>query len=153
MIVKQNAPQLWGVFVFYNFIDIIFNIKYADMKFIILLLLFALQGYSQKTNFYEEDTKVNLFAFIGQKISIEEFDPNLDNKKTIIEIDKNTGDTVTSVKTSYSMDRAFIAKYKVIQPVFNNLKQDTISFAVYDHYGTPEFAEFDNVIIYISAYN
>jgi len=125
------------------------------IRFIILLLL-PLAVFSQKKNrndFYAEDESVNLFAFIGEKISIEEFDPNENNKVTKIEIDTITGDTSWVVTTSYCMDRAFNAKYKVVEPFFNKLPGDTVTFTVYDHYGRPDFENYNNVILYISKYD
>src|SRR5690606_23900840 len=127
-----------------------------DMIRFIILLLLPLAVFSQKKNrndFYAEDESVNLFAFIGEKISIEEFDPNENNKVTKIEIDTITGDTSWVVTTSYCMDRAFNAKYKVVEPVFNKLPGDTVTFTVYDHYGRPDFENYNNVILYISKYD
>lgn len=121
-----------------------------NRNIIILFLLFFSFSYSQtdmKIDFYQENLNVNLFAFIGEKISIEEFDPNNTEEKKI-EIDKETGDTI--FRKSYVMDRAFKLKYKVLKNLYNDLKSDTIEFVAYDHYGKPNFAEFKNVILYIS---
>ncbi|MDX5345900.1 MAG: hypothetical protein LPJ89_07855, partial [Hymenobacteraceae bacterium] len=41
-------------------------------------------------------------------------------------------------------------KYRIIKPVFNDLKVDTIDFIAYDHYGRPGFEKSKNVILYIS---
>lgn len=120
---------------------------------LIILFLLPLAVYSQKKNrndFYAEDESVNLFAFIGEKISIEEFDPNSDNKVKHIEIDTITGDTSWVVTTTYNMDRAFNAKYRILKPIFNKLPGDTVTFTVYDHYGMPDFANYNQVILYIS---
>ena len=116
----------------------------------ILFLLFFTLLYSQKDfkiNFYKENQNVNLFAFIGEKISMEEFDPNLD-VKTIIEIDLENGDTI--YRKAKIIDRAFKLKYKVIKNLFNDLKSDTVEFVAYDHYGKPGFSNLQNVILYIS---
>ena len=97
-----------------------------------------------------KDGSVNLFAFVAQKISLDEFDPNANHKQPIsIEVDSTTGDTIVR-KKSYIMDHAFEAKYKVIQPVFNDLKTDTIVFKAYDHYGRPAFEMYSTVLLYIS---
>lgn len=93
-----------------------------------------------------KDKNVNLNAFIGQKISITEFDPNENN--TEIVIDSMTGDTIRRVK--YVMDKGFKSKYKVVKNVFNDLETDTIEFIAFDHYGRPEFEKYKNVILYIS---
>ena len=100
-----------------------------------------------KIDYYQENVNINLFAFIGEKISIEEFDPNVTKEKKI-EIDPDTGDTI--IRKYYVMDRAFKLKYKVLKNLYNDLKVDTVEFVAYDHYGKPNFAEFKNVILYIS---
>ena len=106
-------------------------------------------GFSQSNPtiyFYESNDTINLFAFIGKKISIEEFNPN--QKPTKIEFDSITGDSI--IRRSYVMDNAFHARYIILQPVFNNLKTDTIDFDVYDHYGRPAWENFESVLLYIS---
>ena len=116
---------------------------------ILLLILFSF-SYSQKAlkiDYYQENENLNLFAFIGEKISIEEFDPNVIKEKKI-EIDPENGDTI--IRKSFIMDRAFKLKYKVIRNLYNDLKVDTIEFVAYDHYGEPSFATLKNVILYIS---
>ena len=94
------------------------------------------------------DSSINLFAFVAQKISLEEFDPNY--KQPIkVEVDSTTGDTIVT-KRSFIMDNAFEVKYKIIQAVFNDLKTDTIVFKAYDHYGRPAFEMYSTVLLYIS---
>lgn len=120
------------------------------LNFLILFILNFSYSYSQKNidiDFYEENEKVNLFAFVGEIISIEEFDPNAP-KEEKIEIDSITGEKI--IRKSYVMDRAFKLKYKVIKNLYNDLKTHTIEFLAYDHYGIPNFSEFKNVILYIS---
>jgi hypothetical protein len=97
-------------------------------------------------DFYLEDKSVNLFAFIGEKISVEEYDPNSNN--TRIKINPVTKDTIKYI--SLITDNAFNVKYKIIKPVFNDLKVDTVEFIAYDHYGRPGFENYNNVILYIS---
>ena len=99
---------------------------------------------TSKSEFNNES--INLYAFIGEKISVTEFDPNENN--TRIEIDSISGDTIRRV--SYVMDSGFKSKYKVVKNVFNDLKTDTIEFVAYDHYGRPGFENYKNVILYIS---
>ena len=48
------------------------------------------------------------------------------------------------------MDNAFDAKYKIIQPVFNDLRTDTVVFKAFDHYGRPAFEKYSTVLLYIS---
>ncbi len=99
-----------------------------------------------ETNLTTKNDSINLYAFVGQKISVTEFDPNENNER--IEIDSITGDTIRRV--SFSMDLGFKAKYKVIKNVFNDLKTDTVDFVAYDHYGRPKFERYENVILYLS---
>ena len=62
------------------------------MKNLITYFLFLSLGcFAQnkvEDNFYEENTSVNLFAFVGKKISVIEFDPNAEK----VEIDSITGE-------------------------------------------------------------
>ena len=69
-----------------------------------------------------------LFVFVGHKISV---DP-LPYKQG-------------------SMDVGFKAKFLVVEKVFGNFSHDTIEFAAYDHYGTPLFANFNDVLLFVSA--
>lgn len=96
---------------------------------------------------------INLYAFVGKKISVTEFDPN-ENQKDIptgeYEIDEETGDTLKIMRERYIMDVAFKCKYKVVKKMFNYLETDTVEFIAYDHYGSPGFAERDTVILYLS---
>src|SRR5688500_17817226 len=50
-----------------------------------------------------------------------------------------------------TMDNGFKAKYLILKKVHGNFSQDTIEFVAYDHYGTPAFSKFKNVLLYISA--
>lgn len=89
---------------------------------------------------------INLYAFIGEKISVTEFNPNENNFEIVV--DSVSGDTMRLV--NYVMDRGFKAKYKVLKNVFNELKFDTIEFDAYDHYGRPQFENYENILLYIS---
>lgn len=121
--------------------------KMKKVAILILFLNFYFAGNSQnKTEFYEKNEKVNLFAFVGEKISIEEFDPNKNN--IVKEYDSVQKDTI--LRKKYLMDRAFRVKYKILKSIFNDLKTDVVEFIVYDHYGTPNFEKHKNVILYIS---
>lgn len=115
---------------------------------ITLIILFGCSTPKQLNyNFYGENKEVNLFAFVGKKISIIKVDPNLEEKGEKI-YDSLSGDTI--IKKSYIMDAGFRCKYVVIKNVFNNLKLDTIDFAAYDHYGNPGFAGYETVLLYVS---
>lgn len=96
---------------------------------------------------------INLYAFVGKKISVNEFDPNKNQEgvpSRKYETDEETRDTLKIVSKRYIMDRAFKCKYKVVKKMFNSLETDTVEFVAYDHYGTPGFAERDTVILYLS---
>ena len=69
-----------------------------------------------------------LFAFIGEKLSVEPIPLE-----------------------PHSMDNGFKAKYAILKKIYGNFSEDTIEFITYDHYGTPFFSEFKNVLLYVSA--
>lgn len=123
------------------------------MRLLLLILLISNCCVGQSQTRKEpsmSDSSVNLFAFIAKKVSIKEFDPNEKYSQPIsIEIDSASGDTIVR-RMSYIMDFAFEAKYVILQPVFNDLKVDTITFNIYDHYGRPAFEKYSNVLLYIS---
>ena len=101
---------------------------------------------SDQEDFFIKNDSINLYVFIGEKISVTAFDPNENSER--IEIDTLTGDTV--VHKIYSFDYGFNSKYKVVKSVFNELKTDTIEFVTFDHHGRPRFEKYDNVMLYIS---
>lgn len=110
---------------------------------LIINLVFS-QG-NIKPEFYTQNDTINLYVFIGEKIFVEQFDPSENN--FWIKIDPATGDTIKTKK--YFLDAAFKVRYKVLAPVFNDLKVDTIDFEAYDHYGRPAFEKEDHVILYL----
>jgi len=121
------------------------------MKYIyplLLLIIISCKSTNLKieSEFKQQDKSINLYAFIGEKISVTEFDPNENNDEKVI--DPITGDTL--IHKNYIMDYGFRARYKVVKNIFNNLKTDTIEFLAYDHYGRPKFENHKNVILYIS---
>jgi hypothetical protein len=101
---------------------------------------------SKESEFKMSNDSVNLYAFIGEKISMIEFDPNENSER--MEIDSITGDTL--IFKSFVMDNGFKNKYKVIRNVYNELSTDTIEFVAYDHYGRPAFENYDNALLYLS---
>ena len=118
--------------------------------FFFITLIFLLGCSTPKQlnyNFYNENKDVNLFAFVGKKISVVEFDPNAEQMGEKV-YDTINGDTL--IKKSYIMDVGFLCKYAIIKNVFNNPKIDTIDFVAYDHYGYPRFAEYETVLMYVS---
>lgn len=117
--------------------------------FILFLLFFAIYcnsslNYSKTIN-YNEDTAVNLFAFIGKKLSVKTCDRPL-TKKTV----NSKGDTVIT-DIGY-FDACYIAEYEVKDLVFNNLKKDTVVFEAYNHMGNPFFDKSDYCLLYLSKY-
>lgn len=75
----------------------------------------------------ERDNK--LFVFVGEKIEVTH-------------LPYTPGDFDGSVK----------AKYLILQRVYGYYDQDTIEFEAYDHYGRFPFADYKNVLLYISEY-
>lgn len=101
------------------------------------------------SKYLEKNDSINLYAFVGKKISVIEFDPNENYQYS--GFDSLTGETIT-YSSKYVMDNAFLAKYKVLQNVFNELPRDTIEFIVYDHYGRPGFENEEIVLLYLGKY-
>ena len=125
--------------------------KKMNKVILFLAILFSLVScklirVNNESNFFLKNDSVNLYVFIGQKISVIEFDPNLNTEQIII--DSITGDSL--IYTRFVMDNGFNAKYKVLKNVFNDLKTDTINFVAYDHYGRPGFENYEYVMLYIS---
>lgn len=78
----------------------------------------------------QELEEPSLYVFVGEKITIERFEPELEEGQIIL-------------------DEAFIATYRILSFVYNNLAADTITFKAYDHYGWPGFSEYETVLLYI----
>ena len=114
--------------------------------FISSLAFYKVYRISSELNASEKQDSINLNVFIGEKISVTEFNPNVNNIQ--IEIDSISGDTIQHI--NYVMDYAYNAKYKVLKNVFNDLNTDTISFVAYNHYGRPGFENYDYVLLYLS---
>ncbi|MAB48388.1 MAG: hypothetical protein CMC05_07135 [Flavobacteriaceae bacterium] len=115
---------------------------------LVLILFSSCNVFIRKhqTQLLEENKEINLYAFIGKRISVTEFNPNKDWKT--LEIDSITGDTIFRIV--YSMDFGFKAKYVVEKNIFNTIEKDTVTFRAYDHYGRPNFENYEYVILYLS---
>ena len=74
-----------------------------------------------------------LFAFVGEKIDVIDSEPNTPDSHP-------------------AFDHIFIAQYRVLENVFGSLSVDTIEFRVRDHYGYPQFATYNHVLLYVSEY-
>ena len=114
---------------------------------VFLLLVFGCKSIeiSNESDLYSENNEINLFAFIGKKISVKTFERDTTATEKFIGID---GYTVVQ-KVIY-FDQQFKAKYKIEKRLFNNFKNDTILFLVYDHYGRTKFEKYEYAIMYIS---
>jgi hypothetical protein len=112
-----------------------------------LLFLISCKTADLKKDFLieKEDKTVNLYAFIGKKIFVQKVERDTTLTEKFIGLD---GDTV--VQKVIPFDQKFEAKYQVKKNVFNELETDTVSFLVYDHYGRPQFEDYENVLLYIS---
>ncbi|WP_179315356.1 hypothetical protein [Winogradskyella undariae] len=113
--------------------------------FFILLISCKSTKISYESEFKISDDSVNLYAFIGKKISVLEFDPNENNTEVVT--DTVFGKVFKS--TPYIMDYAFKCKYRIEKNVFNELKTKTIDFVAYDHYGIAKFKNYKYIILYI----
>ncbi|HMR18675.1 MAG TPA: bacterial Ig-like domain-containing protein [Sphingobacterium sp.] len=136
--------------------------------FIFTLFLYPIFGFCQNVS-------TNETIFIGEKISLERFIDStfLSSVTTLNEkgdtishttyksqskgkyeiIVNNKGDTIdNSGSVSGSLDSKYIARYKVLQTISGRLEADTVSFIVYDHYGTPDFAKYQNVLLFLVEY-
>lgn len=88
---------------------------------------------SKKIPLIQKDTSIKnerdnkLFVFVGEKIEVSP-------------LPYTPGDFDGGVK----------AKYLVLQRVYGYYDQDTIEFEAYDHYGRFPFADYRNVLLYIS---
>lgn len=78
----------------------------------------------------ENPGKHSLVIFIGEKISVSE----------------------APVEPG-SMDGKFVARFKILERVCGDYTKDTIEFVAYDHYGTPAFADYDTVLLYVAKWD
>jgi hypothetical protein len=92
-----------------------------------ILILISLRLIAQESN-------SDLFVFVGEKIEIKNFQPEID-------------------KDNIPLDQAFKAKYKVVENIYGNLNLDTVDFVVYDHNGIPPFTNYKTVLLYIVKEN
>ncbi len=87
-------------------------------NYLIIILIYTFLGCSTQKkvvsdNYFAEDKSVNLFAFVGKKISVIEFDPNAE-KEEKTSIDSITGEK--KIDRSYVMD---LGSKKYFQQVRN----------------------------------
>lgn len=72
-----------------------------------------------------------LLAFIGQKLRLSEQE-------------------APKCNTCIILDSHYVATYRVLENVYGNYRDDVITFDVYDHYGTPAFSKYENVLLFVS---
>lgn len=73
----------------------------------------------------------NLVVFVGKKLDVQPFTPELGPDEI-------------------SLDLAFRARYQVLHVLCGDLQTREVEFEVYDHYGTPRFAQFETVLLFLS---
>lgn len=73
----------------------------------------------------------NLLVFVGERISVEQFKPELPPNVLM-------------------MDGAFKAKFRVRQVVYGRYEGEAIEFDAYDHYGIPPFAGYAHSLLFVS---
>ena len=69
--------------------------------------------------------------FVGRKISVEEFEPEAEEGYIL-------------------MDLAFLARYEVVSILRGEYAGEKIEFEAYDHYGFPNFATYETVVLFVS---
>ncbi len=75
----------------------------------------------------------NVYVFVGQKIKVDyEEEPYYCNR--------------------YLLDSRFKAEYKIVKQLAGSFPKDTIVFTVFDHYGTPPFSKYNNVLLFVNEY-
>ena len=82
-----------------------------------------------KDRTFKSERKNSLVAFVGEKIEVIDMPYSAEGR-----------------------DLGFRAKYKIIELVYGNYSDDTITFDAYDHYGTPAFSHYKHALLYVSKY-
>jgi len=80
-----------------------------------------------------ENKPDKVYVFVGEKVEVKQFKPQVE-------------------KFELLMDEAFKAKYKIIQNVYGDYQGEFIEFEAFDHYGFPPFAEYKNVLLFVSEH-
>lgn len=76
-----------------------------------------------------------LLAFVGRKQSVRDISEEVRRKN----------------EDALLFDAFFRAKYRVEQVVYGEYAGDSIEFTATDHYGRPRFAQFEHVMLFVSA--
>lgn len=77
------------------------------------------------------DEQENLFVFVGEKLSLEQFRPELPPNVLM-------------------MDAAFKARFRVVHAVYGRYDGAAIEFDAYDHYGVPPFGRYAHSLLFVS---
>jgi hypothetical protein len=121
-------------------------------RILYLLLIFSKVGFGQeKLNIrpVSLDSSVNLYAFVGHKGSIIEYDPNKEADPS--NQNKSTPAGGGEKKRSfYNEHRHFYATYRLVQNVFNELEGDSVHFKAYERLVHPGFSPYSTVLLYVS---
>lgn len=122
-----------------------------SLRILLYIFLFSLLicCSSSKKSFYEEQPAINLYAFVGKRVTIERFDATMKRPITRY-FDKELGDTISSRHVSLSLDAAYHCTYAVSEPVFNKLTSDTVEFNAYSHSTNLGFEKSEYVLLYLS---
>lgn len=105
------------------------------MKLLLTFFLIIIALYT-----YAQTAKDSLFVFVGEKIEVKSF-----NVPAVIDSTSSPGNKIYRI----NMDEGFKAKYRVIKEVYNHYTKDTINFEAFDHYGTPGFANYKYVMLFL----
>ena len=81
----------------------------------------------------KKQEKHQLYVFVGEKIEVSPAE---------FEVEEG----------SFCLDYAFIAKYRILECIYGKFEADTIDFIAYDHYGTPNFSNYQYVLLYVVDY-
>lgn len=113
--------------------------------FILILLTSCLKKTNKNSYLIDTNDSINLYAFIGEKIAIEEFERTNVQTETFIGLD---GDTI--IQETIYLDDRYKAIYKVKENIFNKIDEDTITFLVYSHSQRPIFEHLNHALLYVS---
>jgi len=102
-----------------------------------LLLMLAASG--------PQAAGTQLFAFVGQKISVDEFKAPSKCPQLVEEKPDGTATVCFEIPNA-----AFHAQYRVLQPVHGQYDGPVIRFDAFDHYGRPRFAQYEHVLLFVS---
>lgn len=93
-------------------------------------------GYMPNASAADEklDAKRDLIVFVGKLLSVTKREPRPSQREMIL------------------FDKEFKARFEVLHVVFGSYKPKKIAFTVYDHYGEPQFAHYDTVLMFVSRY-